>query len=95
MQLREEAFDAIDNLNDICAGLPLDINDDGRDVVHPGCLLYILDAIDHVCDIRQHDWRAVAIRDHHRLVLLARQQLVIGADLVGLRAARQSCLWAD
>ena len=84
VQLWQERFDAIDNLNDIGAGLALDIDDDRRDVVHPRCLVYILDAINHRCHVRQHDRRPVAKGDDNRPVLLARQQLIIGADLVGL-----------
>ena len=83
-QLRQEPFDAIDNLDDIGAGLPLDIYDDRRDVVDPRWLIYILDAINHRCHIRQHDRRPIAIRDDERTILLARQQLIIGADLVRL-----------
>ena len=62
-------------------------------VVHPGRLLDVLDAVDHVGDVGQPHRRAVAVGDDQRPVLVARQQLIVGADRVGLLRRRRSCPW--
>ena len=83
-ELRQEFFDAVHDLNDVRAGLPLDIHDDRRNIVHPGGELRILDGISDIGDIGQNHRRAVSIGDHQRAIIFAGEKLVIGVDFVGL-----------
>ena len=82
--MRQEFFDAVHDLNDVRAGLPLDIHDDRRNIVHPGGELRILDGISDIGDIGQNHRRAVSIGDHQRAIIFAGEKLVIGVDFVGL-----------
>ena len=50
-QLRQKFFDAIDDRDDVRAGLALDVHDDGWLLVHPGGLPDIFGAIDDGGDI--------------------------------------------
>ena len=85
-------MDAVDDGDDVGAGLALNIDDDGRLTVHPGGLLRVLSGIDHVGDVGGADRRAVAISDDDREVVGAGEQLVVGVDGVGLAAAVQRAL---
>ena len=84
LQLRQERLDAVHHLDDVGARLPLDVDDDRRRVVHPGRLLHVFRAVDHLRHVRQHHRRAVVIGDDDWLVILAGQELIVGVDLISL-----------
>ena len=50
-QLRQQLLDAVDDLDDVGARLPLDVDDHRRRVVHPGRLLHVLGVVDDVGDV--------------------------------------------
>ena len=87
LELRQKSFYAVDHGDDIGAGLALNIDDDRRRLVRPGSELVVLDAVDHRGDIGEPHRRAVTVGDNRRSVLIARQQLIVGADRVGLMGA--------
>ena len=60
------ALDALDDADGVGAGLALDVENDGRGLVHPGGLLGVLHAVDDVGDVVQKDRRAVAVGDRRR-----------------------------
>ena len=95
LQLRQELLDAVCHLNDIRTRLPLDIDEHGRRLVHPGRLLDVFHIIDHIGHVGQMDGRAIAIRDDERLVFSAGQQLVGRIDDRCSAAARRRRLWPD
>ena len=80
LQLRQQLLDAVDDFDDVCARLTLDVDDDRRRLVHPGRLSDILDIVDDVGDVGQMHRRPVAIGDDQRAVFRARQQLIRGVD---------------
>ncbi len=92
-ELLQELFDPVDDLDHVRARLALDVHDDGRGGVqagtlgHPRGLPHVLDVVDHVGDVRQHDGPGGAVRDHDRLILRGREELVVGRDGVGLPTA--------
>ncbi len=67
----------------LAPGLALDIDDDGRRVVHPGGLLGVLGPIHRLGHVREHDGRAIAIGDDQFVVVGAGGQLVVGVNLIG------------
>ena len=83
-QARQQPLDPVHDINDVRTRLPLDIDDDGGNFVHPGRLLDILDAVHDVGDILQEDRSPVAVGDDHLLVVGARGDLVVRVDLVVL-----------
>ena len=48
--------------------------------VHPGRLAHVLGVVDHVGHVVEGDRGAVAVRDDQRLVVPAREELVVGPD---------------
>ena len=68
-ELRQQLLDAVDDADDVGAGLPLDVDDHGRDGVHPRRLLDVLGVVDDVGDVGQAHRRAVAVGDDQRPVL--------------------------
>ena len=64
----------------LAPGLALDVHDHRRLVVHPGRLLHVLDAVDHVGDVGEAHGRAVPVGDDERRVLGGREELIVGAD---------------
>ena len=83
LQLRQQRLDSLDHGNDVGAGLPLDIQDNGRRLVHPGAELVVLGPIDDVADIAEPDRRAVLVGDDQRAVVACIPDLVVGVDGVG------------
>ena len=51
LQLRQDLLDGFDHRDRVRAGLPLDVENDGRRFVHPRRLTVVLDAVDDVGDI--------------------------------------------
>ncbi len=92
-QLRQQQLDAVHHGNDVRARLPLDVHDHGRRLVHPRRLADVLGIVDHIGHVRQLHRRAIAIGDDQRLIVGARQQLIVGADLIRLMRCRRNCPW--
>ena len=82
-------------LDDVGAGLALDLQDDGRLAVVPGRQFLVLQPFDGVADILEHHRRAVAIGDDSVAIGVGDEQLVVVADLKAIAAARRSRPWAD
>ena len=53
LQLRQQRLDAIDDLDDVRPGLPLDVENHRRRVVHPGGLPDVLGVVDDVGHVGQ------------------------------------------
>src|SRR5581483_6332593 len=88
-ELGQALLDAVNNLNNVGAGLALDVEDDRRGLVHPCRLFGVLGAVDDGGDVFKHDRRALAIGDDDAFVIRAGGELVVGADLVAkLRAVK-------
>ena len=60
----------------------MNVEDHRRCLVHPCCLLVVLDAVDHLRNISQQDWGAIAIGNHNVSIVGAGYQLIVGIDLV-------------
>ena len=63
-----------------------------RGVVHPGRLLHVLRVVDDVRHVGKRHRRAVSIGDDQGPVVLARQELVVGPDNIGLPRAVEAAL---
>ena len=92
LQLRQQRLDALDHRDDVGAGLALDVEDDGRRLVHPGAELVVLGAVDDVADIAEPDRRAVLVGDDQRFVVAGVADLVVGVDGVGAHRAVEIAL---
>ena len=82
LQLRQQRLDALDHRYDVGAGLPLDIHDDGRRLVHPGAELVVLGGVDDVADVAEPDRRAILVCDDQRLVVAGVPDLIVGIDRI-------------
>ena len=69
-------------MNNIRAGLPLDIHDHRGNLVHPRGLLHVFSAVNDGGHIGEHHRGAVSIGDDDRAVILAGEKLIVGVDLV-------------
>ncbi len=54
---------------------------------HPGSLPEILDVVDGLRDVREHDGTGGSVGDHQLLVIVRLEQLIVGRDRVSLPAA--------
>src|SRR5258705_10718419 len=61
--------DLADNVDHIGAGLPLDIDDDGRRALVPAAGAIVLQPVDDDSDIADGDRRAIAVGDDDALVV--------------------------
>ena len=82
---RQQRLDAVDHLDDVGAGLALDIEDDRRRRVRPGAELDVLGAVGDVGDVATAAPVAVAVGDDGVGVLCGVLDLVVGVDGRGLR----------
>ena len=87
LQLRQQLLDPVDHADDVRPRLALDVDDNGRSLIHPGREPRIFRAVDHVGHIAQAHRCSVVISDDDRLVLLSGEKLVVGTDGVGLARA--------
>src|SRR5690606_11602205 len=92
LQLRQQLLDLVDDLDHVCAGLALDVQDDGRLFVDPRRLPDVFRVVDDVGDVGQPDRRAVPVGDDDGLVFGGRAQLVVGVDRVGARRTVEAAL---
>src|SRR5207245_7454801 len=67
-------------------------HDHGGDVAYPGRLLHVLGVVLDVGHVREAYGRAIPVRDHEAPVVVAREELVVGVDRVGLLAALEVAL---
>ena len=88
LQLRQQLLDAVDDGDDVGAGLALNVDDDGGLAIHPRGLLGVFRGIDDGGHVGGADGSAVAIGNDDGLVVGAGEQLVVGADGVGLARCR-------
>ncbi len=86
-QLGKNLLDAANDGDGVGAGLALDVEDDGRRLVHPRGLLGVLDAIHDSGDVMHEHRSAVAVGDDHVVVLAGLGELIVGVDLVILAGA--------
>ncbi len=84
-KLRQQRLDAVDDRDDVGAGLALDVEDDRRHVVHPGGELGVLGAVHDLRDVRQPHRRAVPVGDDQVAIFVGALELVVGIDRVGAR----------
>ena len=80
LQLRQQFLDAVHHLDDVGAGLPLNIDDDRRHVVHPCRLLHVLGIVDDVGDVGQMHRRAIPVCHDERPVLRTGEKLIVGGN---------------
>ena len=73
-------MDAFDHIDDVCAGLALDIQNDGRSRVVPGLEFGVFRRALDRRDIGETDRGAGLVGDDQVLVFLRRLELVIGID---------------
>ena len=89
--MRQKFFYAIDHGDDVRAGLPLNIENDGGIVIGPGSLLGVFHAVDNGCDVGQPHWPAIAVRNDQRAIAVAGNKLIVRPDGVGLvRAVKRA-----
>ena len=84
LDLRQKLFDAVNDLDDVRAGLALDVDDDRRRLVHPRRELRVFHVVNHVRHVGQNHRRAILIRDDERAVILAGEKLIVGVDFISL-----------
>jgi len=72
------------------AGLPLDVDDDGRRALVPAAGAIVLQPVNDGGDVADGDRRAVAVGNDDRLVGLGGRDLIVGGDGVGLFGAPSS-----
>ena len=83
----QELFDPVHYLDNVGAGLALDVDDDGRSSVHPRGELYVFSVVYDGGDVGKRHRGVVPIGDHQGFVVAAPQELVVGADGVGVSQA--------
>jgi hypothetical protein len=83
-QLRKQLLNPIHGLNDVSAGLPLNIHQNCGFASHPGRQLLVLDAVDHIGDVAEFYRRPVAIGDDQRPISVRGEKLIVRTDHVGL-----------
>ncbi|NCY16788.1 MAG: TIGR01777 family protein [Actinobacteria bacterium] len=69
-KLRHHGLNAIDHLDDVGSGLTLDVEQNARSRIAPGCLPDILDVVDHVRNFGKFDWSIISISDDKLAELL-------------------------
>src|SRR6201999_2162781 len=79
--------DLADHVDDVGAGLALNVDDDGRRALVPTTGAVVLQPVDDLGDVADGDRRAVAVGDNDRLVGVGSRDLVVGGDGVGLLRA--------
>ena len=80
LKLREKFFYAIHHGDNICAGLPLNIENDRGGLIGPGGLAGVFHAVDDIRNVAETNRGAIAISDYERPISVARQQLIVRAD---------------
>ena len=94
LQARQLRIDAVDDLDDVGAGLLEDDQEDAALAVRPGGLLGVLRARHGLADVADADRAAVAVGDDDVVPVLARGELVVGVDREALLLAVDAALRA-
>ena len=94
LEARQRRLDGVHHGNDIGAGLPLNIEDDGGLDARPGGKLFILGALGDRGDVGEPDRRAVPVGDDEVPVIGDALQLIIGIDRISPLQAVESSLGA-
>ena len=81
-QLGQNLLDTLDDGDGVGARLALDVEDDGRRLVHPGGLFGVLDAVHHTGYVVHEHRGAIPVGDHHVVVLAGLGELIVGIDLI-------------
>ena len=81
----QELLDAVDDLDDVGAGLALNVDDQRRRRVHPRLQAIVLGPDLDLRDIGEPDRRAVAVGDDRFRVIVRVADLIVGVDRRGLR----------
>ena len=82
---RQQRLDAVDDLDDVCAGLALNIDDERRRRVHPRPEAAVLGRDLDGRDVGKQDRRVVAVGDDRLRVIVRIADLIVGVDRRGLR----------
>ena len=93
-QVRQLRLDGVDGLDDVCAGLAKQQQDDAGLAVDEPLVAQILDGIGDVGDVGEVDRRAVAVCDDERTVIGGVVRLIVGVDLQMLAIALDGALRA-
>ena len=93
LQLRQEALDRVDDLDDVGAGLTLNVQDHRIGGVHPGVQLGVLRRLFDRRDVGEPHRRTVLIGDDGIVVGVGTLELIIGIDRVGLLRPVEISLW--
>src|ERR1700731_744479 len=91
-KLGQKVFHAVDNGDDVRAGLSLNIQNNGGIQIGAGGLLGVLHPVDNVGDVSEAHRRAIVIDDDERSIAVAGDELVVRADGVSLMQAVESAL---
>ena len=89
----QKPFDAVHHLDDVGAGLALNVDDQRRSRVHPGLQAIVLGRDLDPGDVGQPDRRAVAVGDDRFRVIVRVADLIVGVDRRGLRRPVEISLW--
>jgi len=92
LQLRQKFLDAVNDADNIRAGLALDVHQDGRLLIGPSSLQDVLDSVGHGSHIGDTNGSTVAIGDDDGAIGVGTQKLVVCADGVGLLRPVKSAL---
>ncbi len=87
--------DAVGGLDDIGAGLAIDIDENGVLLVEASGDTCVGGGVDDIGDIAEPDRRAVAIGDDEAAIGVGAEELVVGADRVGLLVTFEAALGVD
>ena len=77
---RQQRVDAIDDVDDVGAGLPLDVHQHGGLIVGPRAEARVLGAVDDLGDVGEPQRRAAAVGDDQVAIRLDRSQLIVGVE---------------
>src|SRR6185437_4585180 len=91
-QFRGGGADAVGGLDDIGAGLAIDIDDDGALLVEAAGDAHVGGGVDDLGDVAEPHRGAVAIGDDESAIGIGAEELVVGADRVGSPLALQAAL---
>ena len=79
-KFRQQSLHRLDHRDDVCAWLPLNIEDDGGGPVGPAGELRVLRPLDDGRDVRKPDRGTVLLGHDQTLVVLGRLELIVVVD---------------
>ena len=87
LQPGEQRLDAVGGLDDVRAGLALDVHNHGGVIVDPSGQMDVFHVVHHLADVLEADGRAFDHFDDDVAIFGGGEDLVVGADGIGLLAA--------